>query len=61
MQGQIGLNSVHMVMELIRDNRKIVDRISHEHIDNFVGLLQRDKVCRDLTSNVYCSNHLFIP
>lgn len=45
MQGQIGLNSVHMVMELIRDNRKIVDRISHEHIDNFVGLLQRDKVC----------------
>ncbi|XP_065924756.1 inositol 1,4,5-trisphosphate receptor type 2 isoform X4 [Magallana gigas] len=42
-EGQIGLNSVHMVMELIRDNRKIVDRISHEHIDNFVGLLQRDK------------------
>lgn len=56
-QGQIGLNSVHMVMELIRDNRKIVDRISHEHIDKFVGLLQRDKVCSDLTSNVYCSNH----
>lgn len=49
-QGQIGLNSVHMVMELIRDNRKIVDRISHEHIDKFVGLLQRDKVCSDLTS-----------
>lgn len=45
LQGQIGLNSVHMVMELIRDNRKIVDRISHEHIDTFVNLLQRDKVC----------------
>lgn len=56
-QGQIGLNSVHMVMELIRDNRKIVDRISHEHIDKFVGLLQRDKVCSDLTSNVYFRNH----
>ncbi|XP_078311676.1 inositol 1,4,5-trisphosphate-gated calcium channel ITPR2-like [Crassostrea virginica] len=42
-EGQIGLNSVHMVMELIRDNRKIVDRISHEHIDTFVNLLQRDK------------------
>ncbi|XP_069105107.1 uncharacterized protein [Argopecten irradians] len=44
-EGQIGLNAAHMVMELIRDNRKIVDRISHEHIDKFVELLRRDKVC----------------
>lgn len=43
-QGQIGLNAAHMVMELIKDNRKIVDRISHDHIDKFVELLQRDKV-----------------
>ncbi|XP_061178320.1 inositol 1,4,5-trisphosphate receptor type 2-like [Saccostrea echinata] len=42
-EGQIGLNAVHMVMELIRDNRKIVDRISKDHIDKFVDLLQRDK------------------
>ena len=43
-QGMIGLNSAHMVMELIRDNRKIVDRITTEHIDKFVELLRRDKV-----------------
>lgn len=61
MQGQIGLNSVHMVMELIRDNRKIVDRISHEHIDNFVGLLQRDKVCCDLHQMFIAAITLFIP
>ncbi|XP_062567417.1 inositol 1,4,5-trisphosphate receptor type 3-like isoform X1 [Saccostrea cucullata] len=42
-EGQIGLNAAHMVMELIKDNRKIVDRISHAHIDKFVELLQRDK------------------
>jgi inositol 1,4,5-triphosphate receptor type 1 len=33
-----------MVMELIKDNRKIVDRITTEHIDKFVELLRRDKV-----------------
>ena len=43
-QGKIGLNAAHMVMELIRDNRKIVDRITHHHIDNFVQLLQKEKV-----------------
>ncbi|XP_048744986.2 inositol 1,4,5-trisphosphate receptor type 2-like isoform X4 [Ostrea edulis] len=42
-EGQIGLNAAHMVMELIKDNRKIVDRISHGHIDKFVELLQRDR------------------
>ncbi|OWF52185.1 Inositol 1,4,5-trisphosphate receptor type 3 [Mizuhopecten yessoensis] len=47
-EGQIGLNAAHMVMELIRDNRKIVDRISHEHIDKFVELLRRDKNYRYL-------------
>ncbi|XP_053404110.1 inositol 1,4,5-trisphosphate receptor type 2-like isoform X2 [Mercenaria mercenaria] len=42
-EGSIGLNAAHMVMELIRDNRKIVDRITHDHIDKFVDLLRRDK------------------
>ena len=37
-----------MVMELIRDNRKIVDRITHDHIDKFVDLLRRDKNYRYL-------------
>ena len=43
-QGEIGLNAAHMVMELVKDNRKIVDRITHHHIDNFVALLRRNKV-----------------
>ena len=33
-----------MVMELVKDNRKIVDRITHSHIDMFVDLLQKNKV-----------------
>lgn len=41
---QIGVYAAQMVMELIRDNRKILDRISHAHIDTFVGFLQREKV-----------------
>ena len=43
LQGEIGLNAAHMVMELVKDNRRIVDRITHEHIDNFVGLLHKNK------------------
>ena len=33
-----------MIAELIRDNRKIVDRISQEQIELFVGLLKLSKV-----------------
>ncbi|XP_033730119.1 LOW QUALITY PROTEIN: inositol 1,4,5-trisphosphate receptor type 2-like [Pecten maximus] len=47
-EGKIGLNAAHMVMELIKDNRKIVDRITHKHIDTFIDLLQRDKNYRYL-------------
>ena len=43
-QGEIGLHAAHMVMELVKDNRKIVDRITQEHIDHFVDLLQKNKV-----------------
>ena len=43
-QGDIGLNAAKMVMELLKDNRKIVDRITHDHIDNFVNLLRQNKV-----------------
>ncbi|XP_060552412.1 inositol 1,4,5-trisphosphate receptor type 2-like [Ruditapes philippinarum] len=39
-KGGIGLNVAQMIVELIRDKRKIVDRISHHQIDEFVGLLQ---------------------
>ena len=43
-KGEIGLNVAQMIVELIRDNRKIVDRISKEQIAMFVGLLQQQKV-----------------
>ena len=43
-QGDIGLNVAKMIAELIRDNRKIVDRISQEQIELFVGLLKINKV-----------------
>ena len=35
-----------MIAELIRDNRKIVDRITQEQIELFVGLLKINKVRR---------------
>ncbi|KAK3095936.1 hypothetical protein FSP39_021047 [Pinctada imbricata] len=56
-EGAIGLNAAHMVMELVRDNRQIKDRITHAHIDTFVDLLQRNKNYRylDLLS-VLCAN-----
>jgi len=44
LQGDIGLNVAQMLVELIRDNRKIVDRITHEQIRMFVDLLQVNKV-----------------
>ena len=43
-QGDIGLNVAKMIAELIRDNQKIVDRISQEQIELFVGLLKLNKV-----------------
>ncbi len=44
LQGDIGLNVAQMIVELIRDNRKIVDRITQEQIEMFVGLLRQNKV-----------------
>ena len=43
-QGDIGLNVAQMIVELIRDNRKIVDRITPDQIEMFVGLLRENKV-----------------
>lgn len=36
-----------MIVELIRDKRKIVDRITHDQIDEFIGLLQKTQVMRN--------------
>lgn len=44
LQGDIGLNVAQMIVELIRDNRKIVDRITRRQIDEFVDLLRTNKV-----------------
>ncbi|KAK2148285.1 hypothetical protein LSH36_505g01003 [Paralvinella palmiformis] len=49
LQGDIGLNAAHMVMELVKDNRQIVDRIPHKYIDHFVDLLKSNK--QELQSN----------
>ena len=38
------MNVAQMIVELIRDNRKIVDRITQEQIEMFVGLLRQNKV-----------------
>ncbi|CAG2222632.1 unnamed protein product [Mytilus edulis] len=47
-KGGIGLNVAQMIVELIRDKRKIVDRITREQIDEFVGLLQKSQNYRFL-------------
>ncbi|XP_064638087.1 inositol 1,4,5-trisphosphate receptor type 2-like isoform X2 [Lineus longissimus] len=54
-RGDIGLNVAQMVMELIKDNRKVVDRLSHTDIDIFVSLLKKNKNYRYLDMlNVLC-------
>ena len=45
-QGDVGLNAAHMVMELVKDNRKIVDRIGFDYIDSIIDLLKQHKVSR---------------
>ena len=43
LQGGIGLNVAQMIVELIRDKRKIVDRITKNNIDTFIELLRTNK------------------
>ncbi|XP_055891550.1 inositol 1,4,5-trisphosphate receptor type 1-like isoform X4 [Biomphalaria glabrata] len=47
-KGGIGLNVAQMIVELIRDKRKIVDRITHSQIDQFVTLLEKSQNYRFL-------------
>ena len=54
-QGDIGLNVAQMLVELIRDNRKIVDRITQDQIRMFVDLLQVNKVRVQRVQKNYCS------
>ncbi|XP_029657301.1 inositol 1,4,5-trisphosphate receptor-like, partial [Octopus sinensis] len=41
-KGGIGLNVAQMIVELIRDKRKIVDRIGHSNIELFINLLREN-------------------
>jgi len=56
-QGDIGLNVAQMLVELIRDNRKIVDRITQDQIRMFVDLLQVNKVRETLYLNAIVYRH----
>ncbi|XP_035825085.1 inositol 1,4,5-trisphosphate receptor type 3 isoform X3 [Aplysia californica] len=41
-KGGIGLNVAQMIVELIRDKRKIVDRITQNHVETFIQLLRNN-------------------
>ena len=43
-QGEIGEKATTMITELIRDNRKIIDRIPKEDIDRIIELVKKFKV-----------------
>ncbi|XP_062618413.1 inositol 1,4,5-trisphosphate receptor type 1-like [Saccostrea cucullata] len=47
-KGGIGLNVAQMIVELIRDKRKIVDRITKNNIDTFLQLLRTNQNYRFL-------------
>ncbi|CAH1239566.1 ITPR1 [Branchiostoma lanceolatum] len=47
-EGEVGLAATKMLMELVHDNRKIVDRINKAQIDTFINLLMRNKDYRYL-------------
>ncbi|KAI0220817.1 Inositol 1,4,5-trisphosphate receptor type 3 [Lamellibrachia satsuma] len=59
----IGLAVAPMIKELIGDNRKIVDRITHDHIDLFIDLLSKRKDYRflDLLSVLCVCDGVAIP
>jgi hypothetical protein len=43
-----------MIVELVRDNRKIVDRITKDQIDQFVDLLRENLVSTSMLNVVLC-------
>ncbi|CAD5116200.1 DgyrCDS5116 [Dimorphilus gyrociliatus] len=53
--GEIGLDIAQMIVELIKDNREIVDRISRRQIDEFIHYVRKYKNYRYLDLlNVLC-------
>jgi hypothetical protein len=61
LQGGIGINVAQMIVELIRDKRKIVDRITHSQIDQFVALLQTSQVFNPFTASCENAMSLSVP
>ncbi|XP_023930445.1 inositol 1,4,5-trisphosphate receptor type 3 [Lingula anatina] len=59
----VSLHAAYMVTELIRDNRKIVDRMTTAHIDKFMNLLKTKKNYRylELLSVLCVCNNIAIP
>ncbi|ELT91343.1 hypothetical protein CAPTEDRAFT_201920 [Capitella teleta] len=51
--GDIGLNVAQMIVELIRDNRKIVDRVTQDQIEMFVSLLRQNRVSTSIHNYRY--------
>ncbi|XP_070538210.1 inositol 1,4,5-trisphosphate-gated calcium channel ITPR3-like [Ptychodera flava] len=62
-EGEIGHQAAHMVMELFRDNRKIIDRLTPTKIDSYIELLRKNKNYRylDLLSVLCVCDGLAIP
>ncbi|EDV25315.1 uncharacterized protein TRIADDRAFT_55241 [Trichoplax adhaerens] len=55
LNNKIALTAAEMTTELIRDNRKIIDRIGHKYIDQFIALLTSNKYYQYLDLlNVLC-------
>ena len=57
-KGGIGLNVAQMIVELIRDKRKIVDRITKNNIDTFLQLLRTNKVYTVMFYTNFSSRHV---
>lgn len=66
-QNDLGNRAITMITELVRDNRKIVDRIPKSDMDAVIGLLKREWVgvaqqstralellCRTTASSSFC-------
>lgn len=46
--GELGLDIAQMIVELIKDNREIVDRINRKQIDEFIQYVRKYKVINSL-------------
>ena len=57
-QGEIGEKATTMITELIRDNRRIIDRIPQGEIDRIVGLVRKYKVTQQSVSGIQINHEV---